>query len=357
MQREAPEATRAPEQALVQGQQSAPDAQRATETCGHAAVLHQRGLGDEAELMQRDVVTRLEAALGAAHHRTVAARAVLADMVYQRGGLHEAQGLQRGVLGACMHALGPDAPSTLSARASLANTLAKRGRLEEAEESLREVLRGRECALGPSHLDTVSVRASLAAALAMSGNFEEAQWLAREVCKGREAALHADSPDVCAAREFLAYVQQHLAEQQEELRAAAAEAGAPPPAGGPCRARTTSLHGPLHERTQTGWLPAQAQHGVATGRGLLQGPALLLQAPARLLGNGVRALRALPGGAWHAWGSAATPYASVVWNSFSKPTAAWPAATISALLGLDTQDTVRPMKCNAATHKNCYGST
>ena len=104
MQRDAAEEFRAKEQP----QRTAPDMLSAVAICEkHAAALHQRGLGDEAEVGQRDVVTRLEALLGAEHPRTVAARAALADMNYQRGGLYEAEGLQRGMLEACPPAVCP----------------------------------------------------------------------------------------------------------------------------------------------------------------------------------------------------------------------------------------------------------
>ena len=367
-QREAPEANRAQVQAPVQGQRSAPDTLSAVEiSAKQAAVLHQRGLGDEAEVVQRDVVARLEAILGAEHPHTVAARAILADMVYQRGGLQEAQGLQEGVLEACMRVLGADAPSTLSARVGLANTLARRGRLQEAERSLREVLRVREVALGPSHLDTVSVRASLAAALAMNGKFDEAQWLAEVVCEAREKALGADAPDVHAARDFLAYVQRQLAEQQEELaqqqqreehvlkqleeelgRQRQREEVAHP--AREQREEEKTRRTPSHPQggTWSEWLAAHAQPGAALGSRLLHGPALLLSAPARLLRSGIAAVPALPGGARRNWVLSAACYARMVWNSSTKHTAARFATTICAFLRLDAQDKVRLIKSNAA---------
>ena len=372
MQHEAPEALRAQEQAPLLGQHSAPDTLSAIGAWEkRAAVLHQRGLGDEAEAVQRDVVKRLEAKLGAEHARTVGARGILADMVYQRGGLHEAEGLQRGVLEACLRALGPDAPSTLSARVGLANTLAKRGRLQEAEESLREVLRVRDAALEPSHPDTVSTRASLAAALAASGSLEEAEWLASEVCRAHEDALRADAPDARAAREFLAYVRRQLAEQREELRRQQQrreeEAQKQQEELERQQQREQQVRkqredeqarkmrppaAPPRGRTWLGWLSSHLQPGVALGSRLLQGPALLLSAPARLLRSGMGAVPPLQGGEWRGWALSVPEHAGIALREWAVIATRYAhMLTPAAGPGLDPQEEVGPITHQTAAFK------
>ena len=169
-----------------------------------ATTLRECGHPDEAEKMQREVLTLRLYILGGRHSDTVQAMNNLAMTLRDRDQLDEAEKVQQEVLALWLDILGVRHPDTIQAMSDLAHTLYDRGQLNEAEKMEREVLALRLDIIGRRHPETITAMNNLALTLSDCGQLDEAEKMHREVLGLRLVILGGRHPDTVQAMNNLA---------------------------------------------------------------------------------------------------------------------------------------------------------
>ncbi|PVF91977.1 FabD/lysophospholipase-like protein, partial [Serendipita vermifera] len=146
-----------------------------------ASTYHAQGKWNEAEILERDVLSMRQRILGPEHLDTINASANLASIYRAQGKWDEAETLERDVLSMCQRILGPEHPDTIDASANLASTLHAQGKWNEAAILERDVLSMCQRILGLEHPDTIRASAHLASTFHMQGKWNEAETLERDV--------------------------------------------------------------------------------------------------------------------------------------------------------------------------------
>jgi tetratricopeptide (TPR) repeat protein len=169
-----------------------------------ACTLWHQGKWSEAEVLNREALAMRQRILGLEHPDTIHASAGLASTLQNQGKWDEAEGLQREVLSKRQRIFGLEHPDTISASGNLASTLQNRGKWREAEVLQREVLTMCQRILGLKHPNTIGASASLATTLRDQGKWSEAEVLEREVLSMRQRILGLEHPDTISASANLA---------------------------------------------------------------------------------------------------------------------------------------------------------
>ncbi|CCA76332.1 related to kinesin light chain, partial [Serendipita indica DSM 11827] len=136
---------------------------------------------EEAEKLQRDVLSLRRETNGSQHPGTLSAMSDLAIMLRDVGKLDEAEKVQREVLDMLIGLHGRRYQDTISAMGNLAITLRTRGQMDSAGEMQREVLALRHELLGQYHTDTLSAMSDLAMTLRTRGQLETAEAMQKVV--------------------------------------------------------------------------------------------------------------------------------------------------------------------------------
>jgi tetratricopeptide (TPR) repeat protein len=169
-----------------------------------ASTLGNLGKRNEAQALEREVLTKCQKILGLEHPDTIRASANLASTLRSQGRWDEAEALQREVLTKLQKVLGLEHPDTIQASANLGSTLRSQGKWNEAEVGQREVLTKLQKTPGPEHPDTIRASANLASTLWSRGKWNEAEALQREVLAMRQKILGIEHPDSILALHNLA---------------------------------------------------------------------------------------------------------------------------------------------------------
>ncbi|CAG7847514.1 SubName: Full=Related to kinesin light chain {ECO:0000313/EMBL:CCA76332.1}; Flags: Fragment [Serendipita indica DSM 11827] len=171
-----------------------------------AIMLRDVGKLDEAEKVQREVLDMLIGLHGRRYQDTISAMGNLAITLRTRGQMDSAGEMQREVLALRHELLGQYHTDTLSAMSDLAMTLRTRGQLETAEAMQKVVVNLRLTVLERHHPGTISAMDDLAATLRIRGQFDEAKTMQREVLALRLDLLGQQHPDTLSAMSNLAII-------------------------------------------------------------------------------------------------------------------------------------------------------
>jgi hypothetical protein len=129
------------------------------------------------------------------HSNTLAAMTGLASTFWNRGLWEDAEVLEMKVMRIREKSLGANHPYTISATASLAVSYRMQGQYTDAAELQSKVARATKDLHGLEHLDTVSAMANLASTYLELNRLEEAEQLQRLVTDVRKKILTEDHPD------------------------------------------------------------------------------------------------------------------------------------------------------------------
>jgi tetratricopeptide (TPR) repeat protein len=209
-------------------------------------IRRSQGALQEAYEMDRDILERFTATLGAEHSHTLAvANSLGADLRFL-GRYDEARTLDRKTLDAARRTLGPDHPRTLmitnnlavsdylagdryaalerhrsnylqqrealgahslyalSSASNYARDLRETGRLREALDLLEETVRTYQQTIGDNHTDTLRARKNLAVALRRAGRYTEALEIDEDIYQRYLDINGPEHPDTLAAATNLA---------------------------------------------------------------------------------------------------------------------------------------------------------
>ncbi|KAH8662668.1 hypothetical protein BGZ61DRAFT_368355 [Ilyonectria robusta] len=134
----------------------------------------------------------------------------LASTLGDQGKLDEAALMRREVLEKMQRILGDEHPDTISAMNNLALTLGDQGKLDEAALMMREVLEKMQRILGDEHPDTISAMNNLASKLGDQGKLDEAALMMREVLEKRQRILGDEHPSTIRAAGYLRLIRSAL---------------------------------------------------------------------------------------------------------------------------------------------------
>ena len=170
-----------------------------------AIVLQLKGNLEEAETDSRRAVG-ISGRYPAELKETLTMRSTLGNILLERGKLEEAETVQRGVLSGRQQVLGPKHPQVATSLRRLAAVLNAEGHYSEATKYYREALARFEQLQGPNHPDTVAIMGNLANALIEEGSLAEAEGLYREaIRRGAQMTSH-EQPFIAAWHAGLGWV-------------------------------------------------------------------------------------------------------------------------------------------------------
>jgi tetratricopeptide (TPR) repeat protein len=168
-----------------------------------AAIFTQRGLWQDAEELDVQVVEMRKRVLGAKHPNTLISIANLASTYRSQGRWKEAEKLKMQVMKTRKRVLGAKHPSTLTSIANLASTFWDQGRWKEAEKLNVQVMKTSLRVLGAEHPDTLISIANLAHTYYAQRHKSKAIRLMSDVVRCRIKRIGADHPDTIDAGDTL----------------------------------------------------------------------------------------------------------------------------------------------------------
>ena len=177
-----------------------------------AAIFALRGLWQDAEELNVQVMETRKRVLGAKHPSTLTSIASLASTYWNQGRWKEAEELEVQVMETKKRILGAKHPSTLASIVNLTSTYWNQGRWKEAEELNVQVMKTSLRVLGAEHRDTLTSIANLASTYWNQGRWKEAEELGVQVLKTKKRVLGAEHPSTLISIANLAhtyYAQRH----------------------------------------------------------------------------------------------------------------------------------------------------
>ena len=176
------------------------------------AIFTLRGLWQDAEELNVQVMETRKRVLGAEHPDTLISIANLASTYRNQGRWKKAEELEVQVMKTRKRVLGAEHPFTLISIANLASTYRNQGRWKETEELDVQVMKTRKRVLGAEHPDTLISISNLASTFWSQGRWKEAEELEVQVLKTKKRVLGAEHPDTLISIANLAhtyYAQRH----------------------------------------------------------------------------------------------------------------------------------------------------
>ena len=131
--------------------------------------------------MQRELLERQRAVLGAQHPDTMETTDNLAVALIGQGKHVEAERMQRELLDVEARVLGAEHYHTLRTTDNLSRSLSGQGRFAEAEQMQRDLLDVKRRVMGAEHPDTIETVGNLACSLSSQGKHAEAELMHREL--------------------------------------------------------------------------------------------------------------------------------------------------------------------------------
>ena len=168
-----------------------------------AVIFTLRGLWQDAEELEVQVMETRKRVLGAEHRDTLAGINNLAFTFWNQGRWKEAEELNVQVMKTSLRVLGAEHRDTLTSIANLASTYWNQGRWNEAEDLSVQVMETRKRVLGAEHPDTLITIANLAHIYYAQRHKSKAIRLMGDVVSCRIKKIGADHPDTIAAGDTL----------------------------------------------------------------------------------------------------------------------------------------------------------
>lgn len=181
--------------------------------------LHNRGLQDEAEPLERQALAIREQVLGPEHPETASSLNDLAILYHHHGQYEQAERLYQRALAIREQVLGPEHPETAESLNNLATLYQRQGRYEQAEVLYQRSLRINERIRGEQHPFTALSFNMLAVLFRQQGKYEQAEELHRRALSINEQVLGPEHPFTAFSLSTLAdlYRDQGRHKQAEEL--------------------------------------------------------------------------------------------------------------------------------------------
>ena len=171
-----------------------------------AAIFALRGLWQDTEELNVQVMKMRKRVLGAEHPSTLASIVNLASTYRNQGRWKETEELNVQVMKTSLRVLGAKHSFTLISIANLASTFWNQGRWKEAEELNVQVMEMRKRVLGAKHPSTLISIANLASTYWNQGRWNEAEDLGVQVMETSSRVLGAEHPDTLITIANLAHI-------------------------------------------------------------------------------------------------------------------------------------------------------
>ena len=178
------------------------------ETLSQAALialrLLEQGRYEAARRLGLLVYERRQRLLGPEHPHTLTSAGNLACALRAQGDLAGARGIEESVYETRQRVLGPEHPDTLISANNLAETLRNQRDLAGARRIHESVYETRQRVLGPAHSDTLISASNLASTLHTQGDLAGARRIVESVYETRLRAIGSEHPDTLNSANNLA---------------------------------------------------------------------------------------------------------------------------------------------------------